>query len=107
MLYNPVLITFSIILGILGGWAASVFTGIVTTTIYIEGLRAWYDPFTITYAFAKTEVFAFIIASVSGYKGYTVKGGSVEVGQASTSAVVTCTILIVVFDLILTQMMLM
>ena len=106
MLYNPILITFSIFLGLLGGWVASVFTGIVTSTIYIEGLQSWYDPFTITYAFVKTEVFAFIIASVSGYKGYTVKGGSVEVGMASTSAVVACTILIVVFDLVITQMLL-
>jgi phospholipid/cholesterol/gamma-HCH transport system permease protein len=106
MLYNPVLIVFSIILGILGGWVASIATGIVTTTIYVEGLRSWYDPFTVTYAFVKTEVFAFIIASVSGYKGYTVKGGSVEVGKASTSSVVICTVLIVVFDLVITQMLL-
>jgi phospholipid/cholesterol/gamma-HCH transport system permease protein len=106
MLYNPVLILFSIVLGIAGGWVAAVSTGIVNTTMYVEGLRSWYDPFTITYAFVKTEVFAFIIASVSGYKGYTVRGGSVEVGKASTSSVVVCTILIVVFDLIITQMLL-
>jgi len=106
MLYNPVLILFSIVLGIAGGWVAAVSTGIVNTTIYVEGLRSWYDPFTITYAFVKTEVFAFIIASVSGYKGYTVRGGSVEVGKASTSSVVVCTILIVVFDLVITQMLL-
>ncbi len=106
MLYNPVLIVFAIVLGIAGGWAAAVFTGLVTSAVFIEGIRSWYDPFTVTYAFVKTEVFAFIIASVSAYKGYTVKGGSVEVGLASTSAVVICTILIVVFDLIITQMML-
>jgi phospholipid/cholesterol/gamma-HCH transport system permease protein len=106
MLYNPVLILFSIVLGIAGGWVAVVTTGIVNTSVYIEGLRSWYDPFTVTYAFVKTEVFAFIIASVSGYKGYTVKGGSVEVGKASTSSVVICTILIVVFDLVITQMLL-
>lgn len=106
MLYNPVLILFSIVLGIAGGWVAVITTGIVNTTMYVEGLRSWYDPFTVTYAFVKTEVFAFIIASVSGYKGYTVRGGSVEVGKASTSSVVICTILIVVFDLVLTQMLL-
>jgi len=106
MLYNPVLILLSIVLGIAGGWIAVISTGIVNTSVYIEGLRSWYDPFTVTYAFVKTEVFAFIIASVSGYKGYTVKGGSVEVGKASTSSVVICTILIVVFDLVITQMLL-
>jgi len=106
MLYNPVLIIFSIVLGLSGGWAACVFTGLVPPPAYIEGLRSWFDPFTITYALVKTVVFAFIIASVAGYKGFTVKGGSVEVGRASTQAVVISSILIIFFDLILTQMLL-
>ncbi len=106
MLYNPVLIVFSMGLGLLGGWFAMLMTGLVSMDVYIEGLRSWYDPFTVTYALIKTEVFAFVIASVSAYKGYTVKGGSVEVGKASTDAVVICTVLIVFFDLVLTQMLL-
>lgn len=106
MLYNPVLIVFSIFLGLSGGYMACYLTGLVPTTAYVEGLRSWFEPFTISYALIKTVVFAFIIASVSGYKGYTVKGGSVEVGRASTKAVVTSSILIIIFDLILTQMLL-
>jgi len=106
MLYNPVLIIFSMFLGLMGGWFAMLLTGLVSLDQYVEGLRSWYDPFTLSYALIKTEVFAFIIASVSAYKGYTVKGGSIEVGKASTDAVVICTILIVLFDLILTQMLL-
>ena len=106
MIYNPVLIVFSIVLGIFGGWVAMLVTGLSSSVVFIEGVRSWYDPFTITYAMIKTLVFAFIIASVSGYKGYTVKGGSVEVGRASTQAVVYSSILIIVFDLILTQMLL-
>ena len=106
MLYNPVLIVFSIFLGLFGGYMACYLTGLVPTTAYIEGLRSWFEPFTISYALIKTVVFAFIIASVSGYKGYTVKGGSVEVGRASTKAVVISSILIIIFDLILTQMLL-
>jgi phospholipid/cholesterol/gamma-HCH transport system permease protein len=106
MIYNPVLIVFSIVLGIFGGWLAMLVTGLSSSVVFIEGVRSWYDPFTITYAMIKTLVFAFIIASVSGYKGYTVKGGSVEVGRASTQAVVYSSILIIVFDLILTQMLL-
>jgi len=106
MIYNPVLIVFSIVLGIVGGWLAMMVTGLSSSEVYIEGVRAWYDPFTVTYAMIKTVVFAFIIASVSGYKGYFVKGGSVEVGRASTKAVVYSSILIIVFDLILTQMLL-
>lgn len=106
MIYNPVLIVFSIVLGIFGGWLAMLVTGLSSSVVYIEGVRSWYDPFTITYAMIKTLVFAFIIASVSGYKGFYVKGGSVEVGRASTQAVVYSSILIIVFDLILTQMLL-
>lgn len=106
MIYNPILIIFSIFLGLSGGYAACHFTGLVPTPAYVEGLRSWFEPFTINYALIKTVVFAFIIASVSGYKGYTVKGGSVDVGRASTKAVVISSILIIFFDLILTQMLL-
>jgi len=106
MIYNPILIVFSIFLGLIGGWGACVITGLVPSSDYIEGLRIDFDPFTLTYALIKTLVFAFIIASVSGYKGFTVKGGSVEVGRASTQAVVYSSILIIIFDLILTQTLL-
>lgn len=106
MIYNPVLIVFSIFLGLSGGYAACYITGLIPPPAYITGLRSWFDPFTITYAMIKTVVFAFIIASVAGYKGYTVKGGSVEVGRASTQAVVISSILIIFFDLVLTQMLL-
>lgn len=106
MIYNPILIVFSIFLGLFGGWGACIVSGIVPTSDYIEGLRMDFNPFSLTYAIIKTLVFAFIIASVSGYKGYTVKGGSVEVGRASTQAVVYSSILIILFDLILTQTLL-
>ncbi len=106
MIYNPILIVFSMGIGLFGGWFAVVVTGQVTSVAFIDGLQSFWDPFSITYALIKTLVFAFILASVAGYKGYTVKGGSVEVGKASTQAVVISSILIIVFDLILTQMLL-
>lgn len=106
MIYNPILIIFSIFLGVIGGWIAGTVTGLVPSADYLLGIREWFDPFTITYALIKTVVFAFIITSVSAYKGYYVKGGSVEVGQASTDAVVASSILIIFFDLILTQLLL-
>ncbi len=106
VIYNPLLIIFSIALGILGGWGACLTTGIMSTTYYVEGVQAWYEPFTLTYALIKTVVFAFIISSVSGYMGYTVEGGSVEVARNSTKAVVYSSILIIIFDLILTQLLL-
>lgn len=106
VLYNPVLIIFSIGLGVGGGWLACLVTGILPVSTYVNGVQAWYDPFTVTYALIKTVVFAFIISSVSGFKGYTVKGGSVDVARSSTQAVVYSSILIIIFDLILTQLLL-
>lgn len=106
MLFNPVLIIFSMVLGIWGGWFACVITGLVPSVLFIDGLRGWFEPFTVTYALIKTVVFAFIIASVSGFLGFNLRGGSVEVGRASTRAVVISSILIIFFDLILTQLLL-
>ena len=106
MIFFPILIIFSIAVGLAGGLLAVYITGSVTTTDFIDGLQAWWQPFDIFYALIKTVVFAFIIASVSGYRGYTVTGGSVAVGRASTKAVVASSILIIIFDLILTQMLL-
>ena len=65
-----------------------------------------FEPFTITYALVKTIVFAFIITSVSGFYGYYTEGGALDVGNSSTKAVVNSSILIILFDLILTQLML-
>ncbi|MBN2615992.1 MAG: ABC transporter permease [Bacteroidales bacterium] len=106
MIYFPVLVTFSIFLGVFGGWVSGSVTGLVPSVDYIQGIREWFVPFNLVYAMIKTLVFAFIITSVAAYRGYTVKGGSVEVGQASTNAVVQSNILIIIFDLILTQMLL-
>ena len=106
MIYFPVLVIFSIFLGIFGGWVSGSVTGLVPSVDYIQGIREWFVPFNLLYAMIKTVVFAFIITSVAAFRGYTVKGGSVEVGQASTDAVVQSNVLIIIFDLILTQMLL-
>jgi phospholipid/cholesterol/gamma-HCH transport system permease protein len=106
MLFFPLLTIFSISIGLAGGLLAVFITGSVTTTDFIDGLQAWFVASDIFYALTKSLVFAFIITSVSGFKGYNVIGGSVAVGRASTSAVVSSSILIIIFDLILTQMLL-
>lgn len=106
LLFIPVLIIFSIVIGILGGWLACIVANVITPTNYVIGLRAWFEPFSVTFAMIKTIVFAFLISSISSYIGYSVKGGSVEVGKASTQAVVISSIAIIIFDLILTQMLL-
>jgi phospholipid/cholesterol/gamma-HCH transport system permease protein len=73
---------------------------------YIEGLQTDFNPFLLTYAMIKTLIFAFLIATVPSYHGYYVKGGSIAVGRASTQAVVWTTILIVIANYFLTQMLL-
>ncbi len=106
ILFNPILIVISMFLGIFGGWLACTASGVITSEDYIDGIRVWFDPYTITYALIKTIVFAFLIVSVSAYHGYRISGGALEVGRASTKAVVYSSILIIIFNLILTQLLL-
>ncbi len=106
MIINPFLIILSIAISLFGGWLACSLSSVVTTNDFIYGLRLDFDTFTIFYALIKTVVFAFIITSVSGFYGYTTKGGALDVGKSSTKAVVSSSILIIIFDLILTQLLL-
>jgi len=106
ILFNPFLTMLSIVVGIIGGWSVGVFTGVVTTQEYINGIQYAFIPFYITYALIKTVVFAFLITSISAFHGYYVEGGSLEVGRASTKAVVISSIQILLFNLILTQLLL-
>jgi len=106
LVMNPILIVFSIWLGILGGWFAMLASSLVTSTDYVQGIRVDFEGFTIFYALIKTVFFAFIISSVSGFYGYETQGGALEVGQASTKAVVVSSILIILFNLVLTQILL-
>jgi phospholipid/cholesterol/gamma-HCH transport system permease protein len=106
MLFNPILITLSMLLGLFGGWLASVSLGLVSTGDYVEGIQSWFDPYIVTYALIKTVIFAYIIVSVSAFHGYVIKGGALDVGSASTKAVVNSSILIILFNLLLTQLLL-
>ncbi len=103
ILINPALIVFSMVVSIFGGYLIATFTNLFTPAEYILGLRSWFDAFTVFYALIKTVVFAIIIVSISAFQGYIIKGGSIQVGRASTKAVVYASILIIVFNLILTQ----
>jgi phospholipid/cholesterol/gamma-HCH transport system permease protein len=106
VVFNPILTLISMFVGIFGGWAASVVTGALTSTDYIYGIQYWFIPFYITYSLIKTVVYAIIITSVPAYFGYHVSGGALEVGRASTKGVVTSSILILLFNVILTQLLL-
>lgn len=104
--FYPFLIALAMVLGIFGGWLAGVLSGLFSGVDYIEGLQTTFNPFLITYAMIKTLVFAFLIATIPSYHGYYVKGGSIAVGKASTQSVVWTTILIVIANYFLTQMLL-
>ena len=106
LFFNPVLIVMSMFLGMTGGLVACLLMNLTSLTAYVDGLQAWYDPWTISYSLIKTVIFAFIIVSVSGFNGYIIKGGALEVGNASTKAVVQSSILIILFNLLLTKILL-
>jgi phospholipid/cholesterol/gamma-HCH transport system permease protein len=106
ILFNPILTLISIIVGIIGGWLAGTTAGVITSEDYIYGIQYAFIPYYVTYAIIKTLVFAFIITSVSSFQGYFVEGGSLEVGRASTKAVVFSSVLILLFNVILTQLLL-
>ena len=104
--FYPFLIALATVLGIFGGWIAGVLSGLFSGVDYVVGLQTDFNPFLVTYAIIKTLVFAFLIATVPSYHGYYVKGGSIAVGKASTQSVVWTTILIVIANYFLTQMLL-
>jgi phospholipid/cholesterol/gamma-HCH transport system permease protein len=106
ILFNPVLIVVSMFLGIIGGLLACTLLQLLPAHTYIDGLKAWYDPWSVTYALIKTVIFAFIIVTVSGFNGYIIKGGALEVGNASTKGVVQSSILIILFNVVLTEILL-
>ncbi len=97
----PMLVALAAFISVIGGYMATVFTGSVSHAEYILGIRSFFEPNNVTIMFVKAAVFAFILTSVSAYQGYYVKGGSIELGQASTNAVVFSDILILIFDYLL------
>lgn len=106
LLVIPCLIVISAVLGIWGGRTAGAMSGILANDIFDAGLRQNLNLFNINFALYKSYTFAFILSSVPAYYGYNVKGGSLEIGRASTSAVVVSCILILVADYALAAILL-
>ena len=103
--FFPFLAIFSMLIGIAGGYGIAEITGIMNPTEYIDGLKYYFYVSEIWYALTKMVFFAFIITSISAYCGYYAKGNSLEVGKASTQAVVISSIAIMICNLILTQLL--
>ena len=106
VLFFPVLIIFSMVLSIFGGWISLLLSDLCSTETYLLGIRTDFKVFNIIYALTKTVVFGFLIASIASFYGYFVKGGAINVGRASTQAVVISSICILIANFILTQMIL-
>lgn len=101
----PFLVIFSIFAGIMGAYGISIFTGIMTPDDLTYGLQYQFSQWYIWCGIIKALFFAFIITSVASFYGYTVEGGSIEVGKASTNSVVSCSALILFADIVLTQLL--
>ena len=106
LLLYPLVIAIAMFLGILGGWVAGVYGGFSSSDAFIQGLQEDFIPFHIVYAFIKTFVFAFILATVPSWQGYYMKGGALEVGKASTNSFVWTSVLIILANYIITQLLL-
>ena len=105
MLMYPFIITFSMFLGLLGGLLAMTLTG-VPSEAYIQGIQMDFDIFHVTYSYIKTLVFSFILATVPAFHGFYMKGGALDVGKASTQSFYWTSIIIIIVNYIITQLLL-
>jgi phospholipid/cholesterol/gamma-HCH transport system permease protein len=106
VLCNPFIVVISMVLGMFGGYCAGILTGEVSGNTFIYGIQYWFQPFYVVYALIKTVVFAVIITTIPAYFGYHTSGGALEVGRSSTVSVVYSIVVVLTFNLILTQMLL-
>lgn len=104
MMY-PLLVIVAAVSSLVGGYLVGTVTGVITPTDYIYGIRFTFNDYSITIALMKAFVFAFLISTISSFKGYFTQGGALEVGIASTAAVTTSVIAVLLSDYFLVQLM--
>lgn len=102
----PMLVVISGTLGIWGGRLAGSLGNILSTSTFDRGLIEGFLAYNIFFALAKAYTFAFIISSIPAFYGYYVKGGALEIGRASTKAVVVSCILVLLADYVLAALLL-
>lgn len=106
LVFMPVLVVFCIFTSFMGGVFVAIFTDMIPISKFIYGIQTMFREWYVWYGLIKSLFFSFIITSVASYYGYYVKGGSLDVGKASTNAVVASSILILLADVILTKLLL-
>ena len=102
----PMLIVIAMVLGIWGGRIAGSMSGILSGDVFDKGLREAFNPYNVFFSLVKAYVFAYLISSIPAYYGYNVKGGALEIGRASTKAVVVSCIMILIADYVLSALLL-
>src|SRR5215213_1051376 len=102
----PMLIVVAMILGIYGGRIAGSMSGILSGDVYDKGLREGFNAYNVFFSLIKSYTFAYLISSIPAYYGYNVKGGALEIGRASTKAVVVSCIMILIADYVLSALLL-
>ena len=102
----PLLVVYAMVLSIIGGALSGVFGDIISVDAYVRGLRTDFVPFSVWFALIKATTFAFLITSISAYHGYKTEGGALEVGRSSTVAVVYSAVAVIIFDYLLSDILL-
>lgn len=106
MFFYPFVIAIAMFLGILGAYIAAVYGGFTSADEFLTGLQDDFTPFHITYAFIKTFIFSFILATIPSFHGFYMRGGALEVGKASTTSFVWTSVVIIIANYFVTQMLL-
>ncbi|MBQ8100172.1 MAG: ABC transporter permease [Paludibacteraceae bacterium] len=106
MAMMPILVIFSVGSALIGGYMMALLTDILTVDEYVYGITYAFMTYHVPYAIVKSVIYAYVITSVSAYYGYTTRGGALEVGKASTNAVVNSSVIILFLDIFLTKLML-
>lgn len=106
LIVNPLLIVISIFCALFGGYLTVILTNMMPGIDFIDGLTSFFRMYDLYYALTKTFIFAFVISSVSSFYGYKIEGGALELGKASTQGIVVASFIILVLNLVITQIML-
>lgn len=106
LIVNPILIIISIFFALSGGYITVLVTGVISGYDYIDGITSFFRMYDLYYALTKTTVFAFVISSVSSFYGYRIEGGALELGKANTQGIVVASFIILILNLVITQIML-
>src|SRR5690606_2386108 len=105
MMMYPLLVILAGVCSLVGGYIVGTLGGYITPNDYIYGIRFVFQDFSVFFALIKSVVFAFLVSSISSYKGFYTRGGALEVGIASTEAVTSSVIAILIADYLLAQLL--